>query len=61
MSDVWRADDELLGRPVAVKLLTPTVDPALRAAIRREARAAARITHPHVTQVYDYGEAELAG
>lgn len=60
MSDIWRADDELLGRPVAVKLLAPTVDPALRAAIRREARAAARITHPHVTQVYDYGEAELA-
>ncbi|MEV1286188.1 protein kinase [Micromonospora sp. NPDC049679] len=59
MSDVWRAVDELLGRPVAVKALAPTVDPALRAATRREARAAARLTHPHVTQVYDYGEATL--
>ncbi|SDZ22147.1 serine/threonine protein kinase [Micromonospora pattaloongensis] len=61
MSDVWRAVDELLGRPVAVKALAPTVDPALRAATRREARAAARLTHPHVTQVYDYGEATLPG
>ncbi|GIJ76296.1 serine/threonine protein kinase [Micromonospora phaseoli] len=63
MSEVWRAEDEVLGRPVAVKVLAGTyaVDPDLRATIRREARAAARLTHPHVTQVYDYGEATLAG
>ncbi|MFY1699660.1 MULTISPECIES: serine/threonine protein kinase [unclassified Solwaraspora] len=61
MSQVWRADDELLDRTVAVKALTPPVAPAVRAACRQEARAAARITHPHVTQVYDYGEACLAG
>ncbi|WP_433528051.1 protein kinase domain-containing protein [Micromonospora sp. CA-263727] len=63
MSEVWRADDEVLGRPVAVKVLAGTfaVDPDLRATIRREARAAARLTHPHVTQVYDYGEATLDG
>ncbi|MTK02238.1 serine/threonine-protein kinase [Micromonospora sp. CP22] len=63
MSEVWRADDEVLGRPVAVKMLAGTfaVDPDLRATLRREARAAARLTHPHVTQVYDYGEAALAG
>ncbi|RIV37667.1 serine/threonine-protein kinase [Micromonospora radicis] len=63
MSEVWRADDEILGRPVAVKVLARTlaVDPELRATIRREARAAARLTHPHVTQVYDYGEARLPG
>ncbi|MDG4797844.1 serine/threonine protein kinase [Micromonospora sp. WMMD1082] len=63
MSEVWRADDEVLGRSVAVKVLAGTfaVDPGLRATIRREARAAARLTHPHVTQVYDYGEAALAG
>ncbi|WBB69487.1 protein kinase [Micromonospora sp. WMMD812] len=63
MSEVWRADDEVLGRPVAVKALAGefALDPQLRATIQREARAAARLTHPHVTQVYDYGEATLPG
>ncbi|MEU4567734.1 protein kinase [Micromonospora sp. NPDC023956] len=63
MSEVWRADDEVLHRPVAVKALAgqPAADPELRATIGREARAAARLTHPHVTHVYDYGEATLAG
>ncbi|MFG3700889.1 protein kinase [Micromonospora sp. NPDC047620] len=63
MSEVWRADDEVLHRPVAVKALAGEfgTDPQLRATIQREARAAARLTHPHVTQVYDYGEASLAG
>ncbi|MEW2378275.1 protein kinase [Micromonospora sp. NPDC047812] len=63
MSEVWRADDEVLHRPVAVKALTRefATDPQLRATIQREARAAARLTHPHVTQVYDYGEAALDG
>ncbi|MER7416926.1 serine/threonine-protein kinase [Micromonospora peucetia] len=63
MSEVWRADDEVLHRPVAVKALTRefATDPQLRATIQREARAAARLTHPHVTQVYDYAEATLDG
>ncbi|MEH0974416.1 protein kinase [Micromonospora sp. CPCC 205546] len=63
MSEVWRADDEVLHRPVAVKALTRefATDPQLRATIQREARAAARLTHPHVTQVYDYREATLGG
>ncbi|MFI5837862.1 serine/threonine-protein kinase [Micromonospora sp. NPDC051300] len=63
MSEVWRADDEVLHRPVAVKALAGRLaaDPHLRATIQREARAAARLTHPHVTQVYDYGEATLPG
>ncbi|MFE9656839.1 serine/threonine-protein kinase [Micromonospora sp. NPDC006431] len=61
MSEVWHADDEVLHRPVAVKALATELaaDPQLRATIQREARAAARLTHPHVTQVYDYGEATL--
>lgn len=63
MSEVWLADDEVLHRPVAVKALAGRLaaDPHLRATIQREARAAARLTHPHVTQVYDYGEATLPG
>ncbi|MEH0935527.1 protein kinase domain-containing protein [Micromonospora psammae] len=63
MSEVWRADDEVLHRSVAIKALAGQLatDPELRATIQREARAAARLTHPHVTQVYDYGEAALPG
>ncbi|HEX5596822.1 MAG TPA: serine/threonine-protein kinase [Micromonosporaceae bacterium] len=63
MSEVWRATDELLSRPVAVKVLASPLaaDPALRAGTRREAQAAARLTHPHVTHVYDYGEVPVAG
>ncbi|WP_433318899.1 serine/threonine-protein kinase [Micromonospora sp. CA-269861] len=63
MSEVWRGDDEVLGRPVAIKVLAGqfATDPQLRATIQREARAAARLTHPHVTQVYDYAEATLDG
>jgi eukaryotic-like serine/threonine-protein kinase len=63
MSEVWRAEDEVLGRPVAVKALAVPLaaDPVLRAATWREARAAAKLAHPHVTQVYDYGEAPMPG
>ncbi|GEM_PF-817686 len=63
MSQVWRAVDEVLGRTVAVKTLEVSLngDPALRAAIRHEARAAASIAHPHVTQVYDFGETAVLG
>ncbi|MEE3922306.1 serine/threonine protein kinase [Micromonospora sp. BRA006-A] len=47
MSEVWRADDEVLHRPVAVRLAGQlAADPQLRAVIQREARAAARLTHP---------------
>jgi serine/threonine-protein kinase len=60
MSVVWRAYDDVLGRPVAVKLLAPqwASDEDFRARVRREARSAARLSHPHITNVYDYGEAE---
>jgi eukaryotic-like serine/threonine-protein kinase len=58
MGEVWRADDEVLGRVVAVKALALPLaaDPVLRDTIRREARAAAGLAHPNVTQVFDYGE-----
>lgn len=46
-----------LDRPIAVKLLLPdfTADPAALERFRREARAAARLDHPHVATTYDYG------
>ncbi|HEU4347365.1 MAG TPA: protein kinase [Actinoplanes sp.] len=59
MSVVWRAFDEVLGRQVAVKVLPPSTsaDPSFRRRLRAEAQAAARLSHPHITNVYDYGEA----
>jgi eukaryotic-like serine/threonine-protein kinase len=63
MAVVWRARDEVLGRPVAVKLLASRYsgDPQSRARIRSEARAAANLSHPNIAQVYDYGEADEGG
>ncbi|MFG2038095.1 protein kinase [Dactylosporangium sp. NPDC048998] len=57
MSVVWRAFDEVLERPVAVKLLAPKLlaDPLSRRRIQAEARVAAVLSHPHIAQVYDFG------
>ena len=63
MAVVWRAHDEVLGRPVAVKLLAGRYagDPQSRARIRDEARAAATLSHPNIAQVYDFGESDDSG
>jgi hypothetical protein len=61
MAVVWRARDEVLSRPVAVKLLAGRYadDPQWRARIRDEARAAASLSpHAHIAQVYDFGESD---
>jgi serine/threonine-protein kinase len=55
MSSVWLAEDQELGRRVAVKMLGPTAD---RQRFEREARAAAALSHPNIAGVYDYGQAE---
>ncbi|MEV0570602.1 serine/threonine-protein kinase [Dactylosporangium sp. NPDC050588] len=55
MSVVWRARDEVLGRPVAVKHLAAAADPRSRRRIQDEARAAALLSHPHIAAVYDFG------
>ncbi|MEV0808277.1 serine/threonine-protein kinase [Micromonospora sp. NPDC050200] len=63
MSVVWRGYDEVLGRQVAVKMLASRLasDKAFRHRIRIEAQAAARLCHPNITNVYDYGESEQVG
>jgi serine/threonine-protein kinase len=63
MSVVWRAHDETLDRTVAVKVLAPALaaEARFRTLVRDEARAAARLDHPHVTAVHDYGETTTAG
>jgi serine/threonine-protein kinase len=61
MSVVWSAFDEVLERPVAVKLPAIPADDGLRRRIQREARSAARLVHPHIASVFDYGETESDG
>ncbi|HET8659817.1 MAG TPA: protein kinase [Micromonosporaceae bacterium] len=58
MSVVWRAHDEVLEREVAVKVLAAEFagDAASRERIHAEAQAVARLAHPNITNVYDFGE-----
>ncbi|KMS74756.1 serine/threonine protein kinase [Streptomyces viridochromogenes] len=57
MGEVWRAYDESLARDVAVKLLLPQdSDPTATSRFRLEAQTAARIDHPNVVGVRDFGE-----
>ncbi|WP_430727313.1 protein kinase domain-containing protein [Streptomyces beigongshangae] len=56
MGEVWRATDEVLGRAVAVKLLLgDEADSAAAARFRLEAQTAARLSHPYVVAVFDFG------
>ncbi|MFQ1004232.1 protein kinase domain-containing protein [Modestobacter sp. SSW1-42] len=58
MGQVWSAEDQLLGRPVAVKVLRSefTGDEVFLARFRAEAQHAAALSHPNIAAVYDYGE-----
>jgi serine/threonine-protein kinase len=57
MGEVWEADDTVLGRRVAIKLLAEELAADAHATRRfvREARATAKLAHPNVARVYDFG------
>jgi eukaryotic-like serine/threonine-protein kinase len=59
MATVYLARDQLLDRPVAVKVLSAefAADPANVERFRREARSAARLNHPNIVAIYDWGGA----
>jgi hypothetical protein len=58
MAEVYLAQDELLDRPVAVKVLFAQLaqDSSFVERFRREARSAALLNHPNIVSVYDFGE-----
>jgi serine/threonine-protein kinase len=57
MGEVWRARDAQLGRDVAVKVLAPGAlgDASARDRFRREAHVLARLSHPGVATIFDFG------
>jgi serine/threonine protein kinase len=57
MATVWRARDDMLGREVAVKVLSPqhATDPEFLARFEREARHAAAVSHARLVTVFDCG------
>ena len=60
MARVFLGRDEVLDRPVAVKVLKPMHgDTDIGVRFRREGRTAARLSHPNIVQVYDAGEGDL--
>src|SRR4051794_16167994 len=61
MAAVWAAEDELLSRLVAVKVLNPAYaeEEGARRRFMREARAGARLSdHPNIVTVFDVGECD---
>jgi serine/threonine-protein kinase len=62
MARVYLGRDEVLDRPVAVKVLNPVHGGTeIGDRFQREGRTAARLSHPNIVQVYDAGEDELDG
>ena len=58
MGEVWQAEDELILRPVAIKILKEEYlsDPNFLERFRSEARSAALVEHEGIANVFDYGE-----
>ena len=58
MGTVFLAQDEALGRKVAIKMMQKSLgdDPALFETFRNEAQSAAKLNHPHVAQIYSFGQ-----
>ncbi len=60
MGEVWKANDSVIGRTVAIKILKDEYmgDSGFRERFRAEARHAALVNHEGIANVFDYGEEE---
>ncbi len=60
MGAVYRADQQAVGRAVAIKVMSPTlvVDPVVVKRFLREAKLASRLNHPHAVAVLDFGQTD---
>ncbi len=60
MGEVWKANDSVIGRHVAIKILKEEYlgDPGFRERFRTEAKNAALVNHEGIANVFDYGEEE---
>jgi serine/threonine protein kinase/tetratricopeptide (TPR) repeat protein len=58
MGEVYKAHDPILNRDVAIKTMSAAIgaDDELRKRFHREAQSAARLNHPNIITVYDFGE-----
>ena len=58
MATVYRGQDEVLGRTVAIKTMLPQYanDPSFAARFKQEAQAAAALQSPYIVSVYDWGK-----
>lgn len=58
MGGVYRAKDEALNREVAVKVMLKSLgdDPQFVESFQKEAQAAAKLNHPHIAQIYSFGQ-----
>ena len=63
MGTVWKARHRALGREVAVKFLAPglAADPDFERRLEREAQALARLSHPGIVAVHDFGREDGVG
>nr|WP_255672317.1 serine/threonine-protein kinase [Glycomyces amatae] len=61
MGEVWRAEDTVLERTVALKAMLPSLlsEPDFGKRFAAEAKTVAALTHPHIVNVHDFGNAEL--
>ncbi len=58
MATVYRGQDQVLGRTVAIKMMLPQYanDPSFAARFKQEAQAAAALSSPYIVSVYDWGK-----
>ena len=60
MATVYRARHKLVDRPCAVKVMNPALsrDKVVRERFRREAKAAQKLAHPNIIEIFDHGDTE---